>query len=246
MKSSLVVSHLSVRYANHHMPFQDISFQLQGGSIAALIGINGSGKSTLFNSILGVIKPYTGSIRLNDSPLKQAILHNAVAYVPQTEQINPYFPLTVSDIVFQGRYPHMGFLRRANHHDQLQVNNALERLGIQHLSDRQIHEISGGQRKRVFLARALAQESRIILLDEPFTGIDIQTEYNIMQLLRELRADGYLILTSTHHLDTIPDYCDQTLILSQGKVISGATDNVFTTENLQAAQLIRPTYRTVS
>lgn len=244
MIPTLSVAHLTVRYPNHYTPFENIHFTLKGGTIAALIGINGSGKSTLFNTLMGIIRPQTGDIRLNGYPIDQAIKHNSVAYVPQTETIDPYFPLTVADIILQGRYPHMGWLRRPHANDREHIQRAMTRLGINPLADRQIHEISGGQRKRVFLARSLAQESRIILLDEPFTGIDIQTEHNIMQLLQELRAEGYLILISTHHLDTIPDFCDHTLILNNRQLISGATADIFTTANLQAAQLIRPPHST--
>lgn len=233
---------LTVRYPNGYTPFTDISFTLESGSIAALIGINGSGKSTLFNTLLGHLRPQHGTVSINGTDINDAIKQNSIAYVPQNESIDPYFPLTVNDIVLQGRYPHMGWFRRARPIDLEKRGHALQRLGITALTKRQIHEISGGQRKRVFLARALAQESRIILLDEPFTGIDVQTEHNIMQLLKELRAEGYLILTSTHHLDTIPDYCDKTLILNHGQLISGTTEDVFTAENLTAAQLTRPKY----
>lgn len=240
--SNIDVKNLTVRYPNGYTPFENISFTLESGSIAALIGINGSGKSTLFNTLLGHLTPKHGSVSINGADINDAIKQNSIAYVPQNESIDPYFPITVNDIVLQGRYPHMGWFRRARPIDLEKRDNALQRLGITALTKRQVHEISGGQRKRVFLARALAQESRIILLDEPFTGIDIQTEHNIMQLLKELRNEGYLILTSTHHLDTIPDYCDKTLILNHGQLISGDTHAVFTAENLTAAQLTRPTY----
>lgn len=233
------VESLTVGYPNGYTPFTDINFTLEGGSIAALIGINGSGKSTLFNTLLGHLRPQQGRVVINGVDINTAIQQNSIAYVPQNESIDPYFPLTVADIVLQGRYPHMGWLRRAQPLDITKRDNALQRLGVTALAQRQVHEISGGQRKRVFLARALAQESRIILLDEPFTGIDVQTEHNIMQLLKELRSEGYLILTSTHHLDTIPEYCDQTLILNHGQLLSGSTESVFTPDNLIAAQLTR-------
>ena len=144
----------------------------------ALVGVNGSGKSTLFNAIIGIVHPQMGSVRINGLPVAQALKRNSVAYVPQSENIDWHFPILVKDVVMLGRYGHMGPLRRPRDADRVAVRAAMERMGIADLAERQIGALSGGQKKRVFLARALAQESRVILLDEPFTGVDVQTEYD--------------------------------------------------------------------
>lgn len=231
--ASLVVDNISVRYNNGHMAIQQMSFQLEGGTICALIGVNGSGKSTLFKSIMGLITPQQGQIRLCDKSVKQALKQHLVAYVPQSEEVDWQFPISVYDVVMQGRYAHMNFLRMARAADKAAVEQAMARMDITHLKNRQIGELSGGQKKRVFLARALAQQSKIILLDEPFTGVDVQTEVAIINLLQQLREEGRLILVSTHNLGSVPDYCDQVVMINRTVIASGATATTFTQENLE-------------
>ena len=205
---SLAVEHVSVTYPNGHQAIRDISFTLQGRTVCALVGVNGSGKSTLFNTIMGIIRPQSGSVRVNGLPVAQAMRQNGIAYVPQSENIDWHFPILVKDVVMLGRYGHMGMLRRPQAPDRDAVAAAMERLGISDLAGRQIGALSGGQKKRVFLARALAQQSRIILLDEPFTGVDAKTEFAVMELLKNLRDEGYLMLVSTHNLGAVPQYCN--------------------------------------
>lgn len=231
--ASLQVEHISMTYNNGHRALQDVSFHLRSHTICALVGINGSGKSTLFNSIMGLIKPQLGSIKLGGVSVKQALKDSRVAYVPQSEEIDWDFPVLVKDVVMQGRFGFMGFLRRPKDSDYAKVEHAMQRLGITDLALRQIGELSGGQKKRVFLARALAQESRIILLDEPFTGVDVNTENAIMDLLRELQNEGYLMLVSTHNLGTVPDYCNEVILLNRSIVAAGQTELTFTQENLE-------------
>ena len=146
-------------------------------------------------------------------PVDEALKKNIVAYVPQSEDVDWNFPVLVETVVMMGRYGHMNFLRMPSRADRYKVDEALERVGMSAYRDRQIGELSGGQKKRVFLARSLAQEGRIILLDEPFTGIDVKTEAAIIGLLRELRASGHLMLVSTHNLGSVPDFCDQVVLL---------------------------------
>ncbi|MBE2898303.1 ATP-binding cassette domain-containing protein [Pasteurellaceae bacterium 20609_3] len=232
---SIVVDNLAVRYNNGHTALYDVSFTLGAGTTCALVGVNGSGKSTLFKSIMGLVKPLTGSVRLCDMPVKTALKQNLVSYVPQTEEVDWQFPVSVYDVVMMGRYGYMGFLRRPSANDKAKVEQAMARVDISHLKDRQIGELSGGQKKRVFLARALAQESRIILLDEPFTGVDVKTENAIIDLLGALRAEGHLILVSTHNLGSVPHFCDQVVMINRTLIAKGDTESTFTQRNLERA-----------
>ncbi|PIE44883.1 MAG: iron ABC transporter permease [Gammaproteobacteria bacterium] len=230
---SIVADDVSVTYNNGHTAIYDVSVKLQAHTTCALVGVNGSGKSTLFKSIMGLIKPQTGSIYLGGLTVKQAIKRSLIAYVPQSEDIDWDFPILVRDVVMQGRYGFMGFLRHPAQTDWQVVNDAMTRLGVKDLGNRQIGELSGGQKKRVFLARALAQQSRIILLDEPFTGVDVKTENAIMSLMRELQDEGYLMLVSTHNLGTVPDYCNEVILLNRTVIAAGPTDTTYTQDNLE-------------
>ena len=233
--ASISVESVTVRYSNGHTAIRDVSFTLQGGSTCALVGVNGSGKSTLFKSLMGQIKPKSGSIRLCGLPVPQALKRNLVAYVPQSEEVDWQFPVSVYDVVMQGRYGYLNFLRLPKAEDKRKVQEAMERVGIAHLAQRQIGELSGGQKKRVFLARALAQQSKIILLDEPFTGVDVKTEDAIVDLLGQLRAQGHLILVSTHNLGMVPDFCDQVVMINRTVLAAGRTEHTFNQHNLELA-----------
>lgn len=230
---TLNVDNISVTYPNGHRAIHDVSFSLTGGTTCALVGVNGSGKSTLFNSIMGLVRPQTGTVSVNNMPVRQALQQNGIAYVPQSENIDWHFPILVKDVVMLGRYGHMGILRRPSANDRKAVADALERMGVSDLANRQIGALSGGQKKRVFLARALAQESRVILLDEPFTGVDIKTEYSIMDLLKVLRAEGYLMLVSTHNLGTVPQYCSKVVLLNRTVIAHGSVEEIYTVDNLE-------------
>jgi manganese/iron transport system ATP-binding protein len=232
-ETSIAVRDLSVTYSNGFTAVRDASFELGAGTICALVGVNGSGKSTIFKAIMGFVKPSAGEVRLCGLPVDEAVAEGIVAYVPQSEDVDWNFPVLVESVVMMGRYGHMNFLRVPSRTDRRKVDEALERVGMTEYRNRQIGELSGGQKKRVFLARALAQEGRIILLDEPFTGIDVTTEAAIIDLLRELRADGHLMLVSTHNLGTVPDYCDQVVLIDRTVLAAGPTEEVFTQENLE-------------
>ncbi|WP_305374576.1 manganese/iron ABC transporter ATP-binding protein [Photobacterium leiognathi] len=231
----LNINDITVIYRNGHTALHDASFSIPQGSITALVGINGSGKSTLFKAIMGFVPTSKGKVEILNHSVKQALKKNMVAYVPQSEEIDWNFPVLVKDVVMMGRYGYMNMLRIPRKIDHEKVNAALERVNMQHFSLRQIGELSGGQRKRVFLARALAQESQVILLDEPFTGVDVQTEEQIMALLRELRNEGKVMLVSTHNLGSIPDFCDRTVLINKTILASGETSEIFTPENLKIA-----------
>ncbi|KIP78154.1 manganese/iron transporter ATP-binding protein [Vibrio harveyi] len=233
--TGIKVSDISVTYRNGHTALYDASFTLPKGSITALVGVNGSGKSTLFKSIMGFVPVSQGSVEILGLPAKKALKQNVVAYVPQSEEIDWNFPVLVEDVVMMGRYGHMGLLRIPKQKDHDMMTAALERVNMTPFRKRQIGELSGGQKKRVFLARALAQESDVILLDEPFTGVDVQTEDQIMALLRDLRDEGKVMLVSTHNLGSVPDFCDRTVLINRTVLASGMTRDVFTPENLELA-----------
>ena len=223
---------ITVTYNNGHTAIHDASFRLNGGTICALVGVNGSGKSTLFKSIMGMIKPTKGQVTFNDISVKQALKQNIIAYVPQTEEVDWDFPVLVSDVVMMGRYGHMSFLRIPSKEDKRQVDLALERVNMLDFKHRQIGQLSGGQKKRVFLARALAQQGKVLLLDEPFTGVDVKTENAIIDLLKDLRDEGHLILVSTHNLGSVPEFCDQVVLINQTVLAFGETKTTFTPQNL--------------
>ena len=184
----LAVQNVSVAYNNGHVALYDASFHLQKGTITALVGVNGSGKSTLFKTIMGFIKPMSGSVTICGEPVRQAQKHHLLAYVPQSEEVDWSFPVSVWDVVMMGRYGYMNFLRIPNREDKEIAERSLERVQMLEFKDRQIGELSGGQKKRVFLARALAQRGKIILLDEPFTGVDVKTETAIIDLDRDRKS----------------------------------------------------------
>ena len=231
--ASISVQGVTVRYNNGHTAIRDVSFELQGGMTCALVGVNGSGKSTLFKSLMGQLKPRQGFIRLCGLPVDKALKQNLIAYVPQSEEVDWQFPVSVYDVVMQGRYGYLNFLRIPKAGDKQKVQEAMQRVDIAHLAHRQIGELSGGQKKRVFLARALAQQSRVILLDEPFTGVDVKTEDAIVDLLGQLRAQGHLILVSTHNLGMVPDFCDQVVMINRTVVAAGSTAETFNQHNLE-------------
>lgn len=229
------VSDVTVTYNNGNTALHDATFSLESGSICALVGVNGSGKSTLFKAIMGFVRPSRGTVTIGGHPVREAQKKNWVAYVPQAEEVDWTFPVSVWDVVMMGRYGFMNFLRIPRAEDKRLVRESLERVKMWDFRDRQIGELSGGQKKRVFLARALAQQGRVILLDEPFTGVDVKTEAAIIDLLRELRDAGHIMLVSTHNLGSVPDFCDHVVLINRTVLASGPTAEVFTEENLAKA-----------
>ena len=233
--AGLRVENITVTYRNGHTALRGASFGLPTGTITALVGVNGSGKSTMFKAIMGFVPMTAGEVRILGLGVREALRANIVAYVPQAEEVDWDFPVLVEDVVMMGRYGHMNLLRIPREADRRKVTEALERVGMLAYRKRQIGELSGGQRKRVFLARALAQEGRVILLDEPFTGVDVQTEDAIIALLREMRDEGRVILVSTHNLGSVPEFCDRVVMVKGTVLAAGPTQAVFTRENLEAA-----------
>ncbi len=231
--SGIRVADLTVTYRNGHTALCDASFEIPTGTITGLVGINGSGKSTLFKAIMGFVPAAKGNISILGRSVDDALKNNVVAYVPQAEEVDWSFPVLVEDVVMMGRYGHMNFMRRTREVDRVAVTEALQRVGMIDYRKRQIGELSGGQKKRVFLARALAQESEVILLDEPFTGVDVKSEDAIIELLRQMRTEGRVMLVATHNLGSVPEFCDRTVLIKQTVLDYGPTADVFTQENLE-------------
>ncbi len=233
--TGITANDVTVTYRNGHTALRNASFEIPTGTITALVGVNGAGKSTLFKAIMGFVPAAKGEITVLGMPVKDALRQNIVAYVPQSEEVDWSFPVLVEDVVMMGRYGHMGFLRRPSQLDHDVVTSSLERVNMIEFRHRQIGELSGGQRKRVFLARALAQEGKVVLLDEPFTGVDVQTEDAIIRLLREMRDEGRVMLVSTHNLGSVSEFCDRTVLVKETVLAYGLTETTFTHDNLELA-----------
>ncbi len=234
-EKGLTVNGVTVTYRNGHTALRNASFSIPKGTITALVGINGAGKSTIFKAIMGFVPLAAGTVSIFGEPASAALKRNLVAYVPQAEEVDWSFPVLVEDVVMMGRYGHMNFFRIPTKHDHRMVEEALARVNMLDYRKRQIGELSGGQKKRVFLARALAQEGKVILLDEPFTGVDVTTEEQIIALLKSLRDEGRIMLVSTHNLGSVPDFCDRAVFVKGTVIASGETKDTFTEANLQAA-----------
>ncbi|WP_312419588.1 manganese/iron ABC transporter ATP-binding protein [Shinella sp.] len=233
--AGIVAENVTVTYRNGHTALRQASFSVPKGTITALVGVNGAGKSTLFKAIMGFVPIAAGQVTILGLSVKEALKKNLVAYVPQAEEVDWTFPVLVEDVVMMGRYGHMNWLRIPSKHDHDMIDEALSRVNMSAFRKRQIGELSGGQRKRVFLARALAQEGQVILLDEPFTGVDVTTEEQIIELLGKLRDEGRVMLVSTHNLGSVPDFCDRTVFVKGTVIASGPTAETFTEANLEKA-----------
>lgn len=235
MTDGIRAENVTVAYRNGHTALRDASFAIPTGTITALVGVNGAGKSTLFKALMGFVPLAKGDVQILGQPVKTMMKAQALAYVPQAEEVDWTFPVLVEDVVMMGRYGHMGLLRRPRPADRAAVDQALARVNMTDFRHRQIGELSGGQKKRVFLARALAQDAQVILMDEPFTGVDVQTEEQIIALLRDLRDEGRVMLVATHNLGSVPEFCDRVVLVKGTVLAHGPTAEVFTPDNLRDA-----------
>ena len=217
---------------NGTVALYDASLNLKAGRICGLVGMNGAGKTTFFKALMGFVRPSRGTIRINGSPLQRAQREQAVAYVPQNEGIDCSFPVSVWDVVMMGRYGSMNLLRIPRESDRQAVFHALERVDLKDLRERPIGTLSGGQRKRAFLARAIAQRASVLLLDEPFSGVDICTEKLMAELFRQFKQEGRTILISTHDFSHVRDFCDLVVLINKTVLAYGETSEIFTPENL--------------
>ena len=205
------------------------------GRICALVGMNGSGKSTLMKVMLGLVGPHPGQVLLNGAPPSSARRRGLIAYVPQREDVDWTFPTTVREVVMTGRYAHLGLTRRARTGDHRIVDEALDRVDLTELAGRQIGRLSGGQRKRAFVARAIAQQAQVLLLDEPFAGVDDLSRGAVSTLLRSLADDGATIVIATHDLPALPSLADEAALLAGTVVMHDSVHEVIRPENLARA-----------
>ncbi|MFT3660547.1 MAG: metal ABC transporter ATP-binding protein [Gordonia sp. (in: high G+C Gram-positive bacteria)] len=216
------------------------TLRLEPGRVCALVGMNGCGKSTLFKTVMGLVTPDSGRVSVLGRTPAAARRSGAMSYVPQSEAIDWAFPISVREVVMTGRYGLMGPLRRARRADHVAVAEALERVELTEYADRQIGNLSGGQRKRAFVARGLAQGASVLLLDEPFAGVDKRTEATITEVLRERAAAGATVLVSTHDLQALDRLADETVLLMRRVLAQGPPAEVITAENLIRAFGVDP------
>lgn len=227
---ALEVHDLTVAY--HTQPvLWDVDLALPEGQLIAIVGPNGAGKSTLLKTILNLVRPLTGWVKVFDASYEKR--RSWVGYVPQRESVDWDFPTSALDVVTMGMYGRVGWLRRPSKHHKETALDCLDKVGIRHLAQRQISQLSGGQQQRVFLARALAQDARLYLMDEPFAGVDATTERAIVALLKELRSTGKTVVAVHHDLQTVAEYFDYVVLLNMRLVAAGPIETTFTDENLQ-------------
>lgn len=231
---ALQVTRLSAGYPGV-LALEDVELSVEPGHLCALLGANGSGKSTLFAALLGLRRPFAGAVSIFGQSPAKARRHNLVSYLPQLDAIDHSFPLTVGQLVMMGRHPHQGITRRVRAQDRRLVEDALEQVDLQHLGHRTVGELSGGQRRRAMLARSIAQQAPLMLLDEPFAGVDRTSEELIVSVLHTLRDAGTSLLVSTHHLDGVESLADDVVLLHRRVLASGRSEEVLTEEQLAQA-----------
>jgi manganese/iron transport system ATP-binding protein len=227
----LDVQHITVRY-NGRIALENMTFHLHQGERVAVVGPNGAGKSTLFKVVAGVLPPSSGDVKIYGS---RPHGHVCIGYIPQRSQVDWNFPVTVADVVMMGRSAKLGPLNWPHKKDWEQVNHALETVNIFDLATRQIGQLSGGQQQRMFIARALAQEAELILMDEPLAGLDVPSQEGVLALLETLHQQGVTVMVATHDLDQASTYFDRILLLNHKMIGFGPAAQVLTTEKLLQA-----------
>jgi manganese transport system ATP-binding protein len=237
---TLEVEDVTVRYGEV-VALDGATVRLSGGWGSRLLGGDGSGGRPLMRTVIGLERPETGRVLIEGRSPDRVRREAVVAYVPQTEQVDWDFPLTVRDVVLTGRYNRLGLMRRARREDHVAVDAALDQVGLSDLADRQIGRLSGGQRKRAFVARGIAQQARLLLLDEPFAGVDRGSQEALVSLLRRLAADGATVLVSTHDLAGVPELADEAVLLMRRVLAHGPPAEVLAPNVLARAFGLQPT-----
>lgn len=227
---AIEVTDLTVAYQDQPVLW-DVDLDVPPGVLLAIVGPNGAGKTTLIKAILGLVRPAAGNVLIYDKPYEAQ--RRIVGYVPQRGTVDWDFPTNVLDVVMMGRYGALGWIRRPGKQERELAMNALEKVGMEAYTTRQISQLSGGQQQRVFLARALVQDATVYLMDEPFQGVDATTERAIVTLLQELRERGKTVVVVHHDLQTVTDYFDWVMLLNIRRIASGPVDETFTPENLR-------------
>ena len=235
------VEDLTVAYGERPVLW-DVDMEVPAGVLMAVVGPNGAGKTSLIKSVTGLVRPVAGHITIFGKPYQEQ--RHLVGYVPQRNSVDWDFPTTVLDVVMMGRYGGLGWFRRPGPAERALALEALEKVGIAEFKGRQISQLSGGQQQRLFLARAIVQDARIYLMDEPFQGVDATTERAIVMLLKEMRARGKTVVVVHHDLQTVPEYFDWVTLLNVRCVASGPVDRVFTDRNLRLTYGGRVSYLT--
>jgi manganese/zinc/iron transport system ATP- binding protein len=231
-RAAIQVDDLTVAYDEHPVLW-DVDMEVPAGVLMAIVGPNGAGKSTLIKAILDLVEPAAGRILIHGRSYADS--RGIVAYVPQRGSVDWDFPTSVLDVVMMGRYGDLGWFRRPGSRERKLALEALEKVDMARFAKRQISQLSGGQQQRVFLARALVQDARVYLMDEPFQGVDATTERAIIRVLKELRSQGSTVVAVHHALQTVPEYFDHVMILNVRRIACGPVDEVFTEENLRVA-----------
>lgn len=231
-KCAIEVHNLTTTYGGAPVLW-DVDFELPAGQIIGIIGPNGSGKTTLLKTIMGLLEPSSGFVKIFDQNLER--MRERIAYVPQRESVDWDFPASVFDVVMMGRYRKKNLFKRTNRTDVDIVNECIDKVGLTEFKKRQISQLSGGQQQRVFIARALAQQADIYLMDEPFVGVDAATENSILTLLSEMKDQGKTVLIIHHDLQTVSDYFDYLVLLNTRLIAKGTPQEVLTKENLSNA-----------
>jgi manganese/zinc/iron transport system ATP- binding protein len=235
------VDDLTVAYGEKPVLW-DVDMEVPSGVLMAIVGPNGAGKTTMIKAVTGLIRPVAGTVEIFGRPYAEQ--RRMVGYVPQRSSVDWDFPTTVLDVVMMGRYGGLGWLRRPGRGERKLAREALEKVGMSEFSGRQIRQLSGGQQQRVFLARAIVQDARIYLMDEPFQGVDATTERAIVDLLKEMRGRGKTVAVVHHDLQTVPEYFDWVTLLNVRCVACGPVESVFTERNLRLAYGGRVSYLT--
>lgn len=233
-KIAISLKDVSVSYGNKKA-LTDTSIEIPYHTFTGVIGMNGAGKSTLFKVIMGLVKPQSGKVTVCGDDTRTAQKHGHVAYVPQTELVDWDFPISVYEVVMMGRIGTQNIFKTCTKADHEYATNALDQVRMLDFKDRQIGELSGGQKKRVFVARALAQGADILLLDEPFAGLDATSEHSLIELLVSLKDQGKTVILATHDLLSLPDTCDHVALIKYTVVAHGPTKEVFTEELVSKA-----------
>lgn len=229
---TLTISNLSLAYDGQTI-FHDLSLSLRPGNITGMIGPNGAGKSSLVKAILGLIATETGNIQFKGETLN--LSKHRIAYVEQRKEIDLTFPIQIKDLVLTGAYAQLGLFHKPGSKEKAAAWKVMQQVQIEHLADRQLNQVSGGQLQRAFVARAILQDADLIILDEPFVGIDAESEGQIMNILRLWKQEGRTILVIHHDLSKVHDYFDELILMNRGIIQTGPSQQVFTAENLAKA-----------
>ncbi|MCK8825202.1 metal ABC transporter ATP-binding protein [Fuchsiella alkaliacetigena] len=232
MEAVVELEEVTVSY-NEEPVLKEVSFSISQGEKVGIIGPNGAGKSTLIKAIMGLLAVDQGNIKVLGGSIDEN--RKKVAYIPQKEKIDWDFPISVEEVVMMGRYAHLGLFKRPQKEDRQLVNKSLEEVGMAEYKERQLGKLSGGQKQRVFLARALAQGAEILLLDEPFAGVDQTTQEAIYALLAEISEQGKTVIVVNHDLKRVEEYFENLVLINQRLIAYGTAETVFTHQHLQEA-----------